>query len=310
MGCVAHATGWQGKMPEPLVTVVMPVYNAGPYLRQAVLSIVRQTFGDWELLIIDDGSTDDAIEGITDIADHRIHVVRNPNNLGLAATLNIGIDLARGEFIARMDQDDIAYPERLERQLAMLRADPTLDLVAVRCLAIDRKGEIVGALPFALSHEMLCKMPWRGFYLPHPTWLGRTEWFRRYRYAIPGPYLSEDQELLLRSYRDSRFAVTPEILFAYRVRDRIDWKKTFRTRKTILGIQFRQFHEMRQRGRAFLAILTFIVKVVLDLLNALVQKAGGRGYFGYRRRPIEESERRRWKKVLEIVNCPYHNIAL
>jgi glycosyltransferase involved in cell wall biosynthesis len=297
-------------MPEPLVTVIMPVYNAGPYLRQAVLSIVRQTFGDWELLIIDDGSTDGAMELIADIVDARIRRIRNPTNLGLAATLNIGIELARGEFIARMDQDDIAYPERLERQLAMLHADPTLDLVAVRCLAIDRKGDIVGALPFALSHEMLCKMPWRGFYLPHPTWLGRTEWFRRYRYAVPGPYLSEDQELLLRSYRDSRFAVTPEILFAYRVRDRLDWKKTFRTRKTILVIQFRQFHEMREWKYEFLAVMAFIVKVVLDLLNALVQKAGGRGYFGYRRGPIEESERRRWNKVLDIVNYPYHDITI
>lgn len=297
-------------MADPLVTVILPIYNAGPYLRQAVLSIVRQTFTDWELLVIDDASTDDAIESIVDITDARICRIRNPANLGLAATLNIGIELARGEFIARMDQDDIAYPERLERQLAMLRADPQLDLVAVRCLAIDREGEIVGALPFALTYETLCRMPWRGFYLPHPTWLGRAEWFRCYRYAIPGPYLSEDQELLLRSYRNSRFAVTPEILFAYRVRERIDWKKAFRTRKTILGIQYRQFHEMRQWGYAFLAMMMFIFRVVIDLLNALVQKAGGRGYFGYRGRSVDVVERRKWKKVLETVNSPYINNTL
>lgn len=284
-------------MPEPLVTVIMPVYNAGPYLRQAVLSIVRQTFGDWELLIIDDGSTDDAIMGITDIADHRIHVVRNPRNLGLAATLNIGIDLARGEFIARMDQDDVAYPERLERQVALLSSDPFIDLVAVRCLAISPTGEAIGLLPWAQTHEALAARPWLGFYLPHPTWMARTAWYHRHRYATPAPYLCEDQELLLRSYHSSRFATIPEILFAYRVRSRIDWWRAFRTRKAILVIQIRYCLGQRQWHRVLLAAAVFVARIAVDCLNVVAQGLQLPGLQRYLVVKVDAREQARWNAV-------------
>src|SRR5450830_847145 len=91
----------------PLVTVAMPVYNAGKYLRLAVLSIVKQTFTDWEMLVIDDGSTDNAFDSIADIKDDRIRILRDGTNKGLAARLNEAIDLARGQYFARMDQDDV-----------------------------------------------------------------------------------------------------------------------------------------------------------------------------------------------------------
>ena len=87
----------------PLVTVAMPIFNAGSYLRLAVLSIVRQTFADWELLIIDDGSTDNALQDIADIRDHRIRILRDGENKGLAARLNEAIDLACGSYFACMD---------------------------------------------------------------------------------------------------------------------------------------------------------------------------------------------------------------
>lgn len=258
-------------MSEPLVTVVMPVYNAGRYLRQAVLSIVGQTFGDWELLIIDDASTDGAVEGIADIADTRIRVVRNPKNLGLAATLNVGIDLVRGEYFARMDQDDISYPARLARQVEMLERNPAIDLVGVRCLAIDEYDEPVGALPYALDHRELCAAPWRGFYLPHPTWMGRIEWFRRHRYASPAPYLCEDQELLLRTWSVSSFATHPEVLFAYRIRSRLDWRKSYKTRTSVLMMQWRHFSGRGQWRYCILSSVIFLGRVATDAINTLLQ---------------------------------------
>src|SRR5665647_2642353 len=106
---------------RPLITVAMPVYNAGKYLRLAVLSIVHQTFTDWELLIVDDGSTDNALQDIADIDDARIRIYRDGENKGLAARLNECIDLARGRYIARMDQDDVSYPVRFVRQIAALQ---------------------------------------------------------------------------------------------------------------------------------------------------------------------------------------------
>ena len=106
----------QSSLPA-LVTVAMPVYNAGKYLRLSVLSIVKQTFTNWELLIIDDGSTDDALKDIADIKDARIRIFRDGTNKGLAARLNEAVNLAQGYYFARMDQDDVSYPERFARQI-------------------------------------------------------------------------------------------------------------------------------------------------------------------------------------------------
>lgn len=281
----------------PLVTIAMPIYNAGKYLRPAVLSILQQTVRDWELIVIDDGSSDGSPESIRDILDSRLRVLSDGLNRGLAARLNEAIDLARGRYFARMDQDDVSYPERLAQQLAFLERDSELDLVACRCVSIDADSRLVGALPYALAHEKLCARPWAGFYLPHPTWMGRIDWFRRHRYASPGPYGCEDQELLLRSYRQSRFATVPEVLFAYRVRTKIDWGKSVKARRTLLGIQLHHFVAARQMHFGILAALAFIARVGLDSLNFF-------GNFGILRQSaekVEASEESRWRSVFARV---------
>lgn len=285
----------------PLVTIGMPIYNAGSDLRLAVASILQQTFPDWELIIIDDGSSDGAADGIRDICDSRIRILRDGLNRGLAARLNEAIDLARGRYFARMDQDDISYPERFARQLAMLQQNPHLDLVGVCCLAISADDELVGALPFALTHEEISATPWKGFYLAHPTWMGRTEWFRQHRYAIPGPYFCEDQELLLRTYHNSQFATVPEILFAYRVRSRIDWNKSYWTRKAILRIQLRHFLSMRQWHFVVLSALMFVTRVTMDSINTFLQKCGGEGIWRYRIKSVDASVYRQWCAVSEMI---------
>ncbi len=253
----------------PLVTVAMPVYNAGKYLRFAVLSIVRQTFTNWELLIIDDGSTDNALRDIADIDDARIMIFRDGWNRGLAARLNEAIDKARGRYFARMDQDDVSYPQRFARQLAVLRSDPGLDLVATRAITIDGNDEVTGLFPWAISHEEICAQPWRGFYFPHPAWMGKIEWFRKYRYTIPAPYLCEDQELLLRSYRDSRFGTLDEIQFAYRIKSKVDWQKLARTRRAVLVVQLRHFFKLNMRFFLLLAVSAFVVKMSSDFSKRL-----------------------------------------
>jgi glycosyltransferase involved in cell wall biosynthesis len=269
-------------MDNPLMSVILPVYNAGSYLRMAVLSIVNQTFVDWELLIIDDASTDGALQSIADITDARIRILRNQHNLGLAATLNVGIDQARGEFIARMDQDDISFPKRLEQQLTMLQQHPDLHLVGVRCLAIDEENNPVGLLPFSLSHEDICAKPWRGFYLAHPSWMGRTSWFRKHRYASPAPYLCEDQELLLRSHEESRFATVDNVLFAYRIRSVLNWNKALRTRTSVLKVQWHYFSDRQQWHFAFLSLATFVIRIGLDAFGLLMQANDSVTYAGYR----------------------------
>lgn len=250
----------------PVVTVAMPIYNAGKYLRQAVISIVEQTFADWELLIIDDGSTDNAIENIADIHDSRIQILKDGKNKGLAARLNEAIDLARGRYLARMDQDDVSYPERFMRQVASLEAAPQIDLLATRAITIDESDCVTGMFPYRRSHNEICAHPWRGFYLPHPTWMGRIEWFRKHRYAEPAPYFCEDQELLLRSYRTSRFATLDEILFAYRIRRKVNLEKLSRTRRTVKKIQTQYFLQTRQWHFLLFAQLVLGGRMAMDRL--------------------------------------------
>jgi len=112
----------------PKITVLMPVYNVAPYVREAIESILNQTCRDFELLIINDGSTDATRTEVLKFTDPRIRFVENETNIGLANTLNKGIDLARGEYIARMDGDDISLPYRLEKQAAILDDHPEIDI--------------------------------------------------------------------------------------------------------------------------------------------------------------------------------------
>jgi glycosyltransferase involved in cell wall biosynthesis len=253
----------------PLVTVAMPVFNGGRHLRLAVQSIVKQTFADWELLLIDDGSTDGAVQDLADIKDPRIRVLRDGQNRGLAARLNEAIDLARGKYIARMDHDDVSYPERFALQLQAFEKNPSLDLVATQAITIDGKGHMTGCLPADASNEKIVAKPWRGFYLPHPTWMGKTSWFRQFRYTIPAPYLCEDQELLFRSYQTSRFAMVDQPLLAYRIREKTVWSKQFKTRMTVFRVQWRHFVSTGQYGFALISILVLAGRLLLDLRRAL-----------------------------------------
>lgn len=279
----------------PKITVAMPVLNGGRYLRLAVMSIVRQTFRDWELLIIDDGSTDGALQNLSDIDDRRIRILRDGRNVGLAARLNEAIDRARGEYFVRMDHDDVSYPERFANQLALFERKPDLDLIAVRAVTISDDNELTGALPGPLTHGAICATPWLGFYFPHPTWMGRTAWFRTHRYASPGPYFCEDQELLLRSYATSRFATVDRVLFAYRIRRKINWKKQMKTRWTLFNIQLRHFLSSGQLHFALLAVAGFGGRFSSDMLRLARQTLVGEQY---PRAAANSTDSSKWQEVL------------
>lgn len=115
---------------EPLVTVLMPVYNGEQFLREAMESILNQTYQHLEFLIMNDGSTDNSVSVIETYKDPRIRLEHNPCNMGIAATLNRGIQLARGKYIVRMDCDDISFPERIEKQVAFMESHPEIGISA------------------------------------------------------------------------------------------------------------------------------------------------------------------------------------
>lgn len=285
-----------GADSPPLLTVAMPIFNAGHHLRLAVLSIVHQSFNDWELLIFDDGSTDNAVQFLDDINDPRIRIINDGLNKGLAARLNEAIDMARGQYISRMDQDDVSYPERFAKQLATLQGNSALDVVATSAITISDENEMTGLLPCPVSHEAICARPWQGICFAHPTWMGKTAWFRKFRYAIPGPYFCEDQELLLRSYSESRFGATAEILFAYRVRETRNLPRVLKTRWTFFQIQKHHFVHARQPTYAVLSGLVYLALISRDLWWELRQKI----LVSKRDLSIAlKAERSDWQKVLD-----------
>jgi glycosyltransferase involved in cell wall biosynthesis len=193
----------------------MPVMNAARTLPAALRSILAQTYEKWELVLIDDGSSDATLALARAHADARIQIIEGGANAGLAARLNQSIALARGDYIARMDADDIAYPERLAAQVKFMLDHPECDLVGCAALIFDDAGAIKGRFALCETHEQICARPWAGFPLPHPSWLGKRAWFERFGYR-PDYRKTQDQDLLLRSYTQSRFACVGQILLGYR----------------------------------------------------------------------------------------------
>ena len=164
--------------PQPTVSVVMSAYNAGLYLAEALESILKQTYGDFECIVIDDGSTDDTLAILRAYArrDDRLRVSSRENR-GLIASLNEGIDLARGELIARMDADDVALPRRLERQVDRLRQTGDVVALGTRIVLIDQAGRPLKRWNHRLVHEEIVARLLRGdgSALTHPTVMMRRE---------------------------------------------------------------------------------------------------------------------------------------
>lgn len=199
----------------PLVSIGMPVRNVSSTVAIAIRSILLQTYTNWELLLIDDGSSDHTAEIVREFSDERIRLICHVQGLGLAARLNEAIALAKGRYFARMDGDDVCFPSRLAEQVAYLEARQEVDLLGCGAVVFNRSGRLQGTLPRRTTHEDICAKPWAGFYLPHPTWMGRVEWFREHLYDNSA-VRAQDQELLLRTYRHSHFAALPDICLGYR----------------------------------------------------------------------------------------------
>lgn len=130
----------------PLVSVIMPVYNTAAYVGQAIQSVLDQTFEDWELIIIDDGSSDGSEDVVRRFSDSRIRFERHSPNRGVSRTLNRALELSRGTWVARHDSDDVSLPERLNLQVAYLRAHPECGILGTYATTTDPDGRPTGAI--------------------------------------------------------------------------------------------------------------------------------------------------------------------
>jgi glycosyltransferase involved in cell wall biosynthesis len=225
-------------MTDPIITIAMPFYNSAATLELSIRSLLNQSYSDFELLLCDDGSSDQGLAIAHSFDDPRLVCWSDGRRLRLAARLNECIDRARGRYLARMDADDIAYPDRLARQLAFLGTNTEVDLCAAGAMVFGKHGDPLWRFSPAQDHTGITRSPFRGIPLWHPLWMGHIEWFRRWRYEETA-WLAQDQELLLRSYRLSRFANLPEVLLGYR-RERVTLKKLFRYK--LLHIEYVSRH--------------------------------------------------------------------
>jgi hypothetical protein len=208
---VNNSTG----MP-PRVTVLMPVYNGEKYLREAIESILGQSFQDFEFLIVNDGSTDRSVEIIDSYADKRIRLVHNEVNRGLIHTLNRGLELAQGAYVARMDCDDISLPQRLASQVDFLDRRPEIGICGTWFRKFGTgKGKIVRWQTDPAS--IRCGLLFDAM-VGHPTVMMRSELVRKYGLCYDPAYKNaEDFELWLRFAQHSEIANLCEVLLLYRV---------------------------------------------------------------------------------------------
>ncbi len=203
----------------PLISVLMPAYNAEKYIGEAIESILNQSFADFELLVINDGSTDKTEEIILSFEDKRIHYIKNDTNLKLIATLNKGIDLATGKYIARMDADDVCQPKRFAKQIDFLEKHPDYALCGSWAYLINNKGEKTKRIKYINEDELLRISLLFSCPIIHPTVMIRTDILKQFKYN-PSALHTEDLDLWLRITNSGlKIANLPEFLFKYRWHD-------------------------------------------------------------------------------------------
>ena len=203
----------------PLVSVLMPVYNVEAYISKALRSLQQQTMQDFEIVAVNDGSTDRTLEVLTDAAlrDPRIKVQGMVSNSGIVAALNHGLQFCHSAFIARLDGDDLAEPDRLQKQVSFLQSHPRIALVSSATLSIDEQDRVLGKSPVPTSESAITRTMLLSTPCLH-TWLARRELYDRLQGYRPMPG-AEDFDFLLRAVTAGfHIANLPDCLTRMRLR--------------------------------------------------------------------------------------------
>ena len=259
----------------PALTIGLPVHNAAPYLKHCLQSIFAQTFTDWELVIVDDGSDDDSALFSLSLADPRVRMFAHDHRRGLAACLNKITAEARGNYIARMDADDIMHPERLARQLLFLDQHPDVSGVGCGLAILDRNLAPIGCRLLPQEHQAICSEPLHGFRIAHASYVGRAEWFRKHPYNEFNRGC-EDWELWASSFRQSHFSNLAEPLYFYRELDSftlpkyLDKKRAFASHLWARRRQFGIWHTATECIRQYAHMMLYLGAAALGATDRLL----------------------------------------
>lgn len=202
----------------PKVSVLMPVYNTEKYLEKAIHSIQSQTFEDWELIIVNDGSTDGSRSILEQFKDSRIFCIDNGTNLGLIKTLNKGVEFCNGDFIARMDADDIALPFRLEKQVLFMEQNPDYLMCGTNALVVDNSEKVTGRIRNLADNRFLqINLLFSNPFI-HPSVMIKREVLEQNKFDASYKHI-EDYELWSRIAQLGKIANIQEDLLLYRWHD-------------------------------------------------------------------------------------------
>jgi len=207
------------KNKQPLVSVVMPVYNPGKYLVDAIDSILSQTFSNFEFIIVDDASTDGSWKIIKSFAkkDSRIIAFKNKINLGVSLTSNIAISQARGKYIARMDSDDVSTPDRLQKQVDFLKNHTQIIVVGGQCAIVDENNQVVGFKKFPLTQNQIKDMIFWAVPIQQGYMMVNTSLLpKNFTWYHPSKFSDEEVDLYFNLFKYGDFANIPDNLYFYR----------------------------------------------------------------------------------------------
>lgn len=267
------------KNTKPVISVIMGVYNGERFLAEAVESVLNQSYGDFEFIICNDCSTD-ASAGILKAyaaVDRRIVLLENERNMGLAATLNRCLAVARGEFIARMDCDDRALPKRFALQKQWLEQHPEADVLGTGAEYIDDSGLVYGRTPWNAVRVFSVTDVVRGSCVMHPTVMMRAEALRRVGgYTVNSlTTRAEDYDLWCKIVRDGgTIAVLPQILFRYREDQSNIVRRKYKYRIQEAKLKYRWIRQIGRTADLFYAVKPLLVGLLpLGLYKKLHKKS-------------------------------------
>ena len=269
------------------ISVVMPVYNCEKYIAYSIESILSQSFKAFELIIVDDGSSDNSMSIIQSYKDKRIRIITNPNNIGLTKSLNKAINCSKGEYIARMDADDISLVDRLEKQSDFMEDNPKVAVLGGGYQEIDSDGRLINYVfkppvdKETIEHQLLFKKPFANPIVHSTAIIRRTALEDVGRYRVPFQ-AAQDYDLWLRISEKFEIQNMDEILIYYRYHpDSIFNKSVFES--TIFPLVARASAQMRRRGLKDPVNnevgLTSEVLMELGLTRGIVHKYTAKGYF-------------------------------
>lgn len=230
---------------EKKVSFIMPIYNAEKYVQQAIESVLNQTYKNFELILVDDISTDSTMECLKKYKDERIRILHNDKNAGIAYSRNRGMDAATGEYIALMDDDDISMPERLEKQVMFLEEHPEIDFVGGKYQLIDKNGNILYEEKKAYKNPLYIK----ALFLFQNIYSNGEMMFRKdtidrnqIRYA-ENQYGMEDFKFWIECSKIGKFSTIDEVFLQHRVHEQ---SETVRNKMNMLRERERHRMELQR----------------------------------------------------------------